>query len=77
MGPGDLAIRSLDYDIGEISALGTRDSTGVKFLKNGVPEALLNRVLCQALEKRWVLCLASTTFPGRSTTTILPYVLPH
>ena len=55
IGPRDFAVRSRDHNIGEISRLGIRDGTGVELLKYGVSEALLNRVLCQALQKRWVL----------------------
>ena len=48
-------MRRPDDDIGEISGMGIWDGTGVVILKNGVSEALLNRVLCQALRKCWVL----------------------
>jgi hypothetical protein len=48
-GPGDLAVRSLDDDIGEVSPLGIRDSTSVELLQHCVLEALLRRKLCQPL----------------------------
>lgn len=55
MGPWDFDVRRPDDDIGEISGMGIWDGTGVVILKNGVSEALLNRVLCQTLQKCWVL----------------------
>jgi hypothetical protein len=43
----EIAFRKIDFF--------TASGPGVVILKNGIPEALLNRVLCQALQQRWVL----------------------